>query len=67
MDLPQVPVSITMLHTLYVCVCMYPCMYVCMYVCIIIRDGQLTINRDIFFVNNQYQAIFTTNNNCEKQ
>ena len=25
------------------------------------------INRDIFFVNNQYRAIFTTNNNCEKR
>ena len=36
------------------------------------RNGQLTgyclvANRDIFFVINRYSAIFTANNNCEKQ
>ena len=35
------------------------------------RDGQLAtvlpINCDIFFVKKEYQTIFTTNNNCEKQ
>ena len=34
------------------------------------RDGQLTglpINRDILLVNNRYRAIFTNNNNRERQ
>ena len=33
----------------------------------VIRDGQLTVNYDIVFVNNQYRVIFTANNNHEKQ
>ena len=44
----------------HVCVCVWVCMCVwCVCVCVCVRDGQLTINRDIFFNDNQYRAVFT--------
>ena len=49
-------------YSIHIIVCV--CVYVC--VCVCVRDGQLTGFVDIFFVNNRYHPIFTTNNNCER-
>jgi len=51
-------------RAIYTCLCTW----MDMHFCVSPRDGPvLPINRDIFFDNNQYRAIFTANNNRKEQ